>query len=332
MYNSILKYFILGISMTFAFISCKNEPKNITIKQEIIKVPSFDKKQAFQYVQTQVDFGPRVPNTEEHTACKKWIINEMGKTGFNIIEQNFEAETYDNKTINGTNIIAQYKPELKKRILLMAHWDTRFISDAESDEDKKKLAVHGADDGASGVAVLMSIANAIKTEDLNMGVDFVFFDAEDQGESQGTDNTTWCLGSQYWSNNLHTKGYKAEFGILLDMVGSKNARFMPEYWSTIYAPQANIKVWKTAHQMGYTNLFVKGKPRPVTDDHYFVNTIAGIPSIDIINTTDTGTGFGAHWHTQDDNMDIIDKNTMKAVGSVVLNVLYKEAKGQIKAY
>jgi len=323
-------YFMFVIGLLLIVFSCKEDRKNITVKQEQIIVPSFDKNRAFSYVQKQVDFGPRVPNSEAHRNCKNWMVEEMSKTGWEVIEQDFEAVTYDKKTLQSTNIIVRYQPKKKKRVLLMAHWDTRFMSDQESDASQKSLPVDGADDGASGVAVLMEIMHAIQSQSLDLGVDFVFFDAEDQGQTNGGKNASWCLGAQYWAKNPHIPGYRAEYGILLDMVGSRNARFLPEYWSSTYAPHINVKVWKTAYLLGYSNLFVKGKPRSVLDDHYYVNTIINIPSIDIINTSDqTPTGFGAHWHTQKDNMSIIDKNTLKSVGNVILNVLYKEAKGKI---
>ena len=173
-----------------------------------------------------------------------------------------------------------------------------------------------------------------------MGVDIILFDAEDYGESkddiedeaEGAKNrSTWALGSQHWSNNLHRGGYKPQYGILLDMVGARNARFPKEQYSKYFAEPIVEKVWGLAHKLGYSNYFHNADGGGVTDDHYFVNTIANIPMIDIINLPldSENKGFGNHWHTHSDNMDVINKRTLKAVGQVLLELLIKEDAGQL---
>jgi glutaminyl-peptide cyclotransferase len=245
-----------------------------------------------------------------------------------VIEQPFDAITYKGERLKATNIIAVFNPEAKRRILLGAHWDTRAIADHDPDPDKRNQPIPGADDGGSGVGVLLEIARNLHLLPVEIGVDIVMFDAEDQGADTGNNPESWCLGAQHWSSNPHVKGYKADFGILLDMVGSKGARFTLEGVSMQFAPDVMNRIWKMAQSMGYSGYFVSERTGPITDDHYFVNTIARIPMINIINRPkNTETGFGQYWHTHADNMDVIDKNTLRAVGQVVLAVLYRTEGG-----
>ena len=316
----------------FLFVACKqdnNTNNGATDNQVSVKIPKFQKDSAFAFVEKQVSFGPRVPNSSGHTNCKNWIANQLRGFGAKVTEQNFKADAYTGVTLNGINIIGSFNPEKSKRILLAAHWDTRHIADQDTDEQKKKEPILGADDGASGVAVLLEVARLLKNASIDIGVDIVFFDAEDHGENGGNNTASWCLGAQHWSRKPHVVGYKAKYGILLDMVGAKNARFGLEGESMRYAPQVMQKTWKLAQNLGYGNYFVAENVSAVTDDHVFVNQIAGIPMIDIINRPKaSSSGFVGHWHTHKDNMDIIDKRTLRAVGQVLLNVIYKEDKGK----
>ena len=214
-------------------------------------------------------------------------------------------------------------------MVLAAHWDSRHVADYDPDASRQNEPILGADDGGSGVGILMEIARAIQKNPIDLGVDIVLFDAEDYGESQGEDITTWCLGSQHWSRNPHVAGYRADFGILLDMVGSKGARFTKEEVSRTFAPQVLDKVWKLSQNMGYGNYFVNDNTRQLVDDHLFVNQIARIPMIDIINRpVDTETGFGHYWHTHADDMSVIDKQTLRAVGQTLLAVIYQKSAGR----
>lgn len=288
-----------------------------------VPTPTFNADSAYFFVKKQVDFGPRVPNTEAHRKCAAWLSNEFKRHGLTVIEQKFQAPHYKGGIFNGVNIIGQYKPENPRRILLAAHWDSRFQADQDTKDKEKPIL--GADDGGSGVAVLLEIARLLKEQPLDIGVDFVLFDAEDQGNdsSGGQDNSkTWCLGSQHWSKSPHKPGYMPLFGILLDMVGGANPKFQKEEISVYYAPSIVEKVWSTAASLGYSNVFVAEKGAGVTDDHYFVNTLARIPMIDIISKPD-GSKFVSHWHTHDDNMKAIDKNTLRIVGEVVTAVVYR---------
>lgn len=313
--------------------SDSNPPANSTVTQNpqpatpAIPVPSFNADSAFLFVKKQVDFGPRVPNTEAHRKCAAWLSSEFKRHGLTVIEQKFQAPHYKGGTFNGINIIGQYKPENPRRILLAAHWDSRFHADQDTKDKNKPIL--GADDGGSGVGVLLEIARLLSQNPVNIGVDFVLFDAEDQGNDadDGQDNSkTWCLGAQHWSKNLHKPGYMPMFGILLDMVGGANPKFQKEGISMQAAPSIVEKVWSTAASLGYSNVFVQELGGAVTDDHYFVVVNARIPMIDIISRPgETKSGFVPHWHTHDDNMKAIDKNTLRIVGEVVTTVLYRSS-------
>jgi len=214
--------------------------------------------------------------------------------------------------------------------LLCAHWDSRPYADHDPNPALRNKPVEGANDGASGVGVLMEIARQIHLEAPTIGIDIILFDAEDYGPHQdnqsGTSGTEWWgLGSQYWSKNPHKKGYFARYGILLDMVGASGAVFPMEGISMQYAREILKKVWNTANRIGYSAWFVYEPGQMITDDHYFINTIANIPTIDIIHLDkNTETGFYPYWHTTKDNLAAIDKNTLMVVGQTVLTVIYEE--------
>ena len=323
-------YFLLFCVLPLFFITCQEEKKDGLILQENTKVniPPFDANAAYDYIDKQVSFGPRVPNTEGHQKCKTWLVSTFKGFGLEVIEQDFSVKAYTGTILNGTNIIARYNPNIQERILLAAHWDTRHIADQDADTTRYNEPIMGADDGGSGVGVLLSIAKTLKEKPIPMGVDFILFDAEDHGDDDGSVDTgpTWCLGAQHWAKNLHLKRTDVKYGILLDMVGAKDAVFPKEGVSLHYAKPIVDKVWKLGLQMGKGKYFIEpeGEPAFITDDHLFVNKFAQIPMIDIIHRKNS-SDFGDHWHTHNDNMDIIDKNTLTAVGQVVTAVVYKES-------
>jgi hypothetical protein len=282
--------------------------------------PNFNADSAYYFVDKQVSFGPRVTNSEPHKKCGDWLVAELRKMSDNVIEQKTTLTNYDGRQLNIRNIIAEINPKADKRILLCAHWDSRPFADEDTKDTNKPIL--GANDGGSGVGVLMEIARIIKNNPLSVGIDIVLFDAEDLGKSEH--NNSYCLGSQYWSTNLHKPGYKAEYGILLDMVGAANAKFAWEEVSVTYARPVLEKVWGTAQVLGYPH-FVYYNKGGIIDDHAYVNKNAGIPTIDIIHfDTQTQSGFPEHWHTHRDNMYAIDRTTLKAVGQTLLEVIYSE--------
>ncbi len=333
MFNK-FRFLVFASLLVFACTNCKDDkttkPPVITTPKEEVRIPKFERDSAYNYVLKQTEFGPRVPNTAEHTACKNWMVDKMKTLGADVIEQDFKATAYTGEELRGTNIIAQYNPENPIRILLCAHWDSRHISDHDPLEENKTKPVLGADDGGSGVGVLMEIARHLQQTPIDLGVDIIFFDLEDYGESQSEDYTSWCLGSQHWAKNLHKPGYKAKYGILLDMVGASNARFTMEEISMSVAPTLMRKVWKLGQGMGYSTYFDEEKTKPIIDDHLFINRIARIPTIDIINKPEgSETGFTKCWHTQCDDMSNIDKRTLRAVGQTVLATVYRENNGTL---
>lgn len=251
-----------------------------------------------------------------------WIFKRNGAV---VIEQNFKTRTYNNKVLNARNIIASYNPDVNNRVLLCAHWDSRPYADWDENAENNFSPIDGANDGASGVGVLMEIGRQLYLDNSKLGVDIVLFDAEDYGEhkqERGQHQDTWALGSQYWSKNMHIPNYNASYGILLDMVGAEDARFTKEYYSLLYARGVVDKVWKTASKLGYSNYFVNIEEGSIMDDHYYINKYAKIPTIDIIHTENSSTGFFEHWHTKNDNIENISPNTLKIVGEVVLNHIY----------
>ncbi|MCX7743669.1 MAG: M28 family peptidase [Flavobacteriales bacterium] len=294
------------------------------IAHEIGNAPFFSADSAFAMIEKQVSFGPRVPNTKGHVACGDFLINRLKKFTPDVIVQSTTVIAYTGEALRIRNIMAQFNKNNTHRIVLFAHWDTRPFADRDKENPKQPLL--GADDGASGVAVLLEIARLLHLNSPPLGVDIVLFDGEDYGDAGGKPET-YCLGAQYWSRNLPVPGYYAKYGILLDMVGAANARFCQEGWSLKYASSVVEKVWNMAHALGFGNYFIMKQIDPITDDHYFVNTIARIPTIDIINFDPAvnSVGFGDHWHTLKDNISIIDKQTLHAVGTTLMNVIYTES-------
>lgn len=292
-----------------------------TLVKEKPKVnASFNEDSAYMFVKTQVDFGPRMPGSKGYNQCYKYLVTYFKQLADTMYLQSSTAQTYDKKTIPVQNIIASFNPKAERRILLCAHWDTRPFAD-QDDVDKDK-PILGANDGASGVGVLMEVAAQLKKNPLNIGVDIILFDAEDWGDNSGQVENSFCLGSQYWGNNTHVPHYTADFGILLDMVGAPNALFGYEGYSLSQASTYVSLVWNTAAEAGYSNYFKSFDRGYVTDDHVYVMKATKIPMIDIIDTDpSTSSHFGKYWHTHDDNMSAIDKKTLKAVGHTVMNVI-----------
>ncbi|RME97977.1 MAG: M28 family peptidase [Bacteroidetes bacterium] len=298
-----------------------------TPKPKKVSIPAFNADSAYALIEKQVSFGPRVLGSEGHDQAKEWLINQFEELGWKVIRQDFTAEVYTGEKFPATNIIAQMNPEATDRILLAAHWDTRHVADSPLSTERQDEPILGADDAGSGVAVLLEIARQLTATPISTGIDIVLFDAEDYGQSGAGAPDSYALGSQFWARNVHTP-YKPRFGILLDMVGAEGAQFKIEGYSYLYAREYVDKIWTLAKRMGKNNYFVFEEGGGVTDDHYYVNTIAQIPMLDIINLAGSdATAFGAHWHTHQDNLDIIDKNTLRAVGQVVLAVLYRDEAG-----
>ncbi len=313
----------------FFIASCNNKgeenqtTQDTTATNPVIDIPAFNVDTTYQFIQTQVDFGPRVPGTKAQKLCAAWLQNKLIQYCDTVFRQDAMVKAGDGKLLPCINFVGVIHPAAKHRILLISHWDSRPWADQDTkDKDKPILS---ADDCASGVGMLLEIARLLQQKAIpdDLGVDIFFTDVEDYGKTEWGDES-YALGTQYWAAHPHVSGYKADFGILVDMVGARGARFPLEGFSKQFAPTVQQKVWQAANSAGYSSFFVYDDGGFITDDHVFVNKIAGIPTIDIINLQQTTqTSFAAHWHTHNDNMSIIDKETLKAVGTTLLYVIYQ---------
>mgnify|MGYP002732818889 CR=1 FL=1 len=286
--------------------------------------PRFDADSAYRYVARQVEFGPRVPGSGSHSQCAEWLAGELKSAGADtVVVQKAQMKAWDGKTLPISNIFAQYNRSAAERILLVAHWDTRPWADEDPDEANHSKPLPGANDGASGVGVLLEVARQLGKNAPAIGVDILLVDAEDYGCTGGDDESSWCLGTQYWVENMpYADGLLPQQGILLDMVGGKGARFHREMISEQANRQLVDRVWAAAADAGFSSIFVNSRGTAVIDDHLFLSR-AGIPTIDIIEAVNAETGsFPAIWHTMADDMDSIDARTLGAVGQTVLNVIY----------
>lgn len=318
-------FFVIALSIMLS--TCGNAKKQTESQPKVdtqISTPSFSSDSAYNYVKNQVDFGPRVPNTQQHVACGNYLENQLKAFGAKVYVQQATLMAYDGTPLKSRNIIGSYNPEATTRILLFAHWDTRPWADNDPNKKNHKTPVLGANDGASGVGVLLEIARNLGIQKPNIGVDIAFFDSEDYGNVSG-DEDSWCLGTQYWAKNPHIQGYQARFGILLDMVGSPQATFYREQISDYFASDVVNKIWSQASALGLSQYFVNEQGGGVTDDHVYINKLAGIPAVDIIHfNKNTPSGFASYWHTVNDTMENVDKNTLQAVGITLMSVIYNE--------
>ena len=332
--DSFIKVF--SFSLPFIVLSCtssgpaKQTNSNPINKETEVAMPDFNADSALAYVKVQTDFGPRVPGTEAHENCAAWLTQTLKRFCPDVQIQEFKSRVYDGTVFNGKNIIASFKPDSRARIMLCSHWDSRPYADHDPDPSRHHTPIDGANDGASGVGILIEISRLLNIQPPKIGVDIVFFDLEDYGPPQDDQregkNEYWGLGSQYWSNNPHVPGYRARFAILLDMVGDSGAVFQKEGFSMYFAPDKVNKVWKIARSLGYEKYFPDEKGGYINDDHYFINDIRNIPAIDIIHLDPNSSNgsFWEYWHTTGDSFDKIDKKTLGIVGRVVETVVYKE--------
>ena len=316
----------LAILILLSVTGCKlSSKKNIPANavSQPIEMPLFNADSAYHFVKAQTDFGPRVPNTKAHQDAALYLEQKLQAYCNETRVQKFQAKAYNGTVLNGKNIIGIINPEAEQRILLAAHWDSRHRADNDPNPENWDKPIDGANDGASGVGVLLEVARQLQLKKPEIGVDIIFFDAEDYGEPQNerTGGDWWCLGSQYWAKNPHRKDFM--YGILLDMVGDVNAQFFMEGFSSQYAPAVLSKVWSHAYRLGHKDYFRNINSSHIIDDHYYVNKIAGIPMINIVHQDmTTRTGFSPRWHTLNDHIGSIDRNTLYVVGTTLLETIY----------
>ena len=323
------KYIFLSfLIVATLFSSCKSNKQVEEVLQPV--GPAFIADSAMAYCQAQCDFGPRTMNSKAHDLCEEWIVNKFKGFGLEVETQKADLTCWDGTKLHSTNIIAHFNPQAERRILICAHWDSRPWADNDPDSTNWHKPVLAANDGASGVGVMLEVARLLQNDTtLAIGVDLVCFDAEDYGTPQWADNredseSTWALGAQYWAKNLSGDN-KPQFGILLDMVGGQGAKIYQEQLSLRYAASIVDKVWSAARHAGYSSVFVNEVGGQITDDHVPVNK-AGIPTVDVIPFYPDcrQSAFGPTWHTVNDDMEHLDINTLKAVGQMLIQVIYSE--------
>lgn len=273
----------------------------------------FSADSAYSYASRQVSFGPRVPGSGSHASCGDWLVEKLKETGADVAQQTSTLTTFDGTSIPMRNIIARLNPNAESRILLLAHWDTRPWADNDPDPANHKTPIDGANDGASGVAVLLELARVLGDSNFAKGVDILLCDAEDWGTENNDES--WAMGTRYFAQEAQKDGYLPEAAILVDMVGASDATFMREFFSQRSNPALADEIWAIGNSLGYGGMFVNRMGSAVNDDH--VELIkAGIPAIDIIDYRE-GQGFFPGWHTIGDNMEAISPSTLGAVGQVL---------------
>ncbi len=317
------------LAAALLFAACHNNgpepaatPEGIDYSQ--VAIPEFNTDSAYHYVATQLSFGFRHPGTKGHNQCAEYLAAQMGRWCDTVIVQPFTTTLWDGQQVEGRNIIASLAPEKEKRVLLCAHWDSRQWADHDLDTNNWHKPLPGANDGASGVGLLMEMARGMAQLPPDVGVDFIFFDVEDQGITEWAgryEDNTWCKGSQYWANHPHRNFYQAVYGILFDMVGTANPRFTKEEISLNFAPGLLNKLWRCANKLGYGHIFVDELSGPILDDHLYVNQILQVPTIDIVQNS-PNCSFYTHWHTVHDDLDAVDTTTLGIVATVTLKTVY----------
>ena len=324
-------YSIMLLSLSSLLFSCGGTRKTYPVESQLPKLKTepvglaFSADSAYAFCQQQCSFGPRTMNSDAHERCGAWIVEKFQSYGLQITEQRATLKGFDGTPLLSNNIIASYRPQQEDRILRCTHWDSRPWADNDPNPANHKKPVMAANDGASGVAVMLELARLLTIQAPNdsMGIDFVCFDAEDWGDHGDSDS--WALGAQHWARQASSQGYKARFGILLDMVGGQQARFYCEYHSLKYASHVVDRVWQAAEVAGYSSFFPRETGGGTTDDHVPVNQVAKIPCIDIIPFYPDceESSFGPTWHTVSDDMQHIDPLTLRAVGQTLVQLVWQ---------
>ena len=329
------KYLLVGAGLLCLFVSCGKKAEGA--KSDLSRSVVFCADSAYSYIEKQMSFGPRVPNSSAHMQCAVWLTEQLRAYGAEVEIQKGVLPDYRGHDQQIFNIIGHFStPKIadRPRLLLCAHYDTRPWCDEEPISADRYYNVPGANDGASGVGVLLEVARQLKQKmadsTLRTPVDIIFLDMEDSGTPSfytGIERSdTWCLGSQLWAshyiNTQEQTGLSYQFGVLLDMIGDPNAVFLLEGYSTAFARDFQNEIWDNAQKLGYSSIFSRRKGNYILDDHYYINSVAGIPCVDIIHCDSRNhTGFPRWWHTRQDDMQNISPKTLQTVGEVVMSLL-----------
>ncbi|MCX4331146.1 MAG: M28 family peptidase [Muribaculaceae bacterium] len=283
--------------------------------------PQFSADSAFTYLARQVAFGPRVANSAAHEACASWIASELARHGADtVIVQRADIEGFG----PAANIMGRFNAGAARRVLLLAHWDSRPWADEDPDPANHARPIDGANDGASGVAVLLEMARLMGRELPTVGVDLLFVDAEDAGSAG--DDDSWALGTQYWVEHMPygVSEPMPDYAVLLDMVGGTGATFPRELFSDVNCRPLTARIWSLARKIGLAERFPDVTGGAVNDDHIPLIR-AGIPAVDIIETNNPQTGsFNPTWHTMADNIENIDPAALGDAGKLVTTLIYSE--------
>lgn len=320
------KIFLPLVVLSILLVSSCSKNNTATTEDSIdyskIEIPQISADSVYNFVKVQCDFGPRTPESSAAKQCGDYLIAFFKDKADTVYVQEFSSKLWNGKEVKGRNIIVSFNPESTDRVVYASHWDSRLWADQDEDATKHNTPVVAANDGASGVGVLMEIARVLKGKKTKQGLDLVLFDLEDQGAPAWSDTVIqdqrdWCLGSQYWSQNLHIPYYSAKYGILLDMVGYKELRFTKEQQSMTYASSIMNTIWNIAASLGYESTFVNTMEGSVMDDHIWVNHYARIPMIDLVQNSANGSFF-PYWHTTKDDMEHISKESLYKVAKVLM--------------
>lgn len=270
----------------------------------------FDGQTAFGYLEQQMAFGPRIPGRPGHRQTGDWLLAELRARADTVIVQEIRHVTRSGETLELRNFFARFRPAATERVLLVAHWDTRPMADKSENLGQQRLPVPGANDGASGVAVLLGVADALKARPPAQGVDLLFVDGEDYGDWNDAEHRDVLIGSRYFAAH-QPPGYQPLFAVVFDIVADKDLQIFQEGYSVQNAPEVVQRVWRTAADLGYERYFMPGVKHTLTDDHIPLQE-AGIRAIDVIDFD------YPYWHTTDDTIDKVSAASLQIVGDVAV--------------
>ena len=268
----------------------------------------FNGRTAFTYVEKQMSFGPRIPNKPAHDQTGDWLLAELRARADTVIVQEIRHVTHRGDTLHLRNFFARFRPQATERVLFLAHWDTRPMADRAANLAQQRMPVPGANDGASGTAVLLGVADALKARPPAGGVDLLFVDGEDYGDFADTNDV--LIGSRWFAAHL-PPGYQPLYAVLFDMVGDKDLQIFEEGQSVAFAPEVVQRVWRVAADRGHEHQFVPGVRHTLTDDHVSLQKV-GIHAIDVVDFD------YPYWHTTEDTIDKVSAESLQIVGDVAV--------------
>ncbi|PYP36744.1 MAG: hypothetical protein DMD46_07985 [Gemmatimonadetes bacterium] len=264
---------------------------------------------AFEYLQHQMQLGPRIPGSPGHERTGDWILERLRATADTVQVQAFDHVTRQHSSLHLRNFFARFRPAATERVLFLAHWDTRPHADQSANLGQQELPVPGANDGASGVALLLGVADALKARPPALGVDLLFVDGEDYGDF-AKDSNDVLIGTRYFTAH-QPPGYQPLFAVLFDMVADKDQQFYYEGSSQQFAPEVVDRVWRAAADLGYSRVFIPGVKHTLIDDHVALQKV-GIHAIDVVDFD------YPYWHTTEDTIDKVSAASLQVVGDVAV--------------